>query len=83
MLILTRGCCGLPLVDAYAASHPGAADALILVEVSDSSLDHDRKTKLPLYARFGVPEVWVVDLSASAVEVYRDPRKAATPRLRG
>ena len=62
-----------PRPDAYAASHPGAGDALLVVEVSDSSLDHDRKTKLPVYARCGVAEVWIVDLSASAVEVYRDP----------
>jgi Uma2 family endonuclease len=62
-----------PRPDACAASHPGAAEALILVEVSDSSLDHDRKTKLPIYARFGVPEVWIVDLSGNAVEVYRNP----------
>jgi hypothetical protein len=34
-----------PRPDAYAASHLGPADAPILVEVSDSSLDHDRKTK--------------------------------------
>ncbi|HKI14082.1 MAG TPA: Uma2 family endonuclease [Roseiarcus sp.] len=67
-----------------AASHPGAADALLLVEVSDSSLDHDRKTKLPVYARFGVPEVWIVDLSGGAVEVYRDPtegRYASSVRM--
>jgi Uma2 family endonuclease len=62
-----------PRPDAYAASHPGAADALILVEVSDSFLNHDRKTKLPVYARFGVPEVRIVDLSGDAVEIYRDP----------
>jgi hypothetical protein len=62
-----------PRPDAYAASHPGAADALLLIEVSDSSLDHDRTTKLSLYARFSVPEVWIVDLSGGAVEVYRDP----------
>jgi Uma2 family endonuclease len=62
-----------PRPDAYAAAHPAAADALLLVEVSDSSLDHDRKTKLPVYAKFGVPEVWIVDLSGNAVEVYRNP----------
>ncbi|HTP37283.1 MAG TPA: Uma2 family endonuclease, partial [Methyloceanibacter sp.] len=64
-----------PRPDAYAASHPGASDALLVVEVSDSSLDHDRKTKLPLYARFGVPEVWIVDLSDSAIEVYPGPKR--------
>lgn len=52
--------------------HTEGPVALIFVEVSDSALDHDRKTKLPLYTRFGVPEVWIVDLSGSAVEVYRD-----------
>jgi Uma2 family endonuclease len=73
-----------PRPDAYAALHPGAADALLLVEISDSSLDYDRKIKLPLYARFGVPEVWIVDLSGSAVEVYRDPaegRYASSARM--
>jgi Uma2 family endonuclease len=73
-----------PRTDAYAASHPGAADAMLVVEVSDSSVDHDRKTKLPLYARFGVPEVWIVDLSGRAVEVCRDPmegRYASSSRM--
>jgi Uma2 family endonuclease len=69
-----------PRPDAYAVSHPGATDALILVEVS---LGHDRKTKLPVYARFGL-EVWIVDLSRSAVEVYRNPtedRYASSSRM--
>ena len=73
-----------PRAVAYAGSHPGAADALLVAEVSDSSLDHDRKTKLPVYARFGVPEVWIVDLSGRAVEVYRNPtdgRYASSGRM--
>ena len=37
-----------PRPDAYAASHPGPADALLVVEISDTSLDHDRKNKLCL-----------------------------------
>jgi Uma2 family endonuclease len=58
----------------YRASHPGAADVLLLVEVSETSLAHDRGVKLALYARFGVPEVWIVDLAGAAVEVYREPK---------
>ncbi|RBP12033.1 Uma2 family endonuclease [Roseiarcus fermentans] len=57
----------------YKDRHPGAADVLLLVEVSESSLAYDRGTKLPLYARFGVPEVWIADLRGAAVEVYRQP----------
>ena len=66
-----------PRADGYRAGHPGAADVLLLIEVSESSLAYDRGAKLPLYARFGVPEVWIVDLSDSAVEVYRAPRDGA------
>ena len=73
-----------PRPDAYAATNPEAGDALLVVEVSDSSLDHDRKMKLPVYARCGVLEVWIVDLSGRAVEVYRDPmegRYASSSRM--
>jgi Uma2 family endonuclease len=61
----------------YRASHPNAADVLLLVEVSETSLAYDRGVKLALYARFGVPEVWIVDLPGSAVEVYREPKEGA------
>ena len=66
-----------PRADGYRESHPGAADVLLLVEVSESSLAYDRGVKLPLYARFGVPEVWIVDLIGLAVEVCREPREGA------
>ena len=61
-----------PREDDYQGRHPGAADVLLLVEISESSLVHDRGTKLPLYAKFGVPEVWIVDLRDAAIEVYRE-----------
>lgn len=69
-----------PRKDDYQGRHPNAADVLLLVEVSESSLVHDRGTKLPLYARFSVPEIWIVDLRGAAVEVYREPAGDAYAR---
>lgn len=60
----------------YRDALPGPSDILLLIEVADSSLRFDREVKLPLYARHGIPEVWIVDLAAGAVEVHRDPSPA-------
>ena len=49
---------------------PTPADALLLVEVADSSLQYDRKVKLPLYAAAGVLEYWIVDLKQRVVDAY-------------
>ena len=62
-----------PRADDYQGRHPGAADVLLLVEVSETSLAYDRGMKLALYTKFGVPEVWIVDLRGAAIEVYREP----------
>lgn len=59
--------------DFYGARHPGPADVLLIVEIADSSLDYDRSKKLPLYASHGIPEVWLVDLTASCVVRYAGP----------
>jgi len=59
--------------DRYSGAHPGPDDIYLLVEVADTSLEYDRTTKLPLYARHGVREVWLVDLRHDVVEVHRDP----------
>ncbi|MGH6690447.1 MAG: Uma2 family endonuclease, partial [Gammaproteobacteria bacterium] len=50
-----------------------AEDALLLIEVAESSLAYDRSTKLRLYAAAGIPEYWVVDGVAESVEVHRTP----------
>jgi Uma2 family endonuclease len=62
-----------PRPDDYRASHPRAADVLFLIEVSESSLAYDRTAKLALYAKFAVAEVWIVDVSGAAIEVYPEP----------
>ena len=59
--------------DLYAGSHPRPDDVVLLVEVASSPAAEDRRRKLPLYARSGIVEVWLVDLDADRVEVHRDP----------
>ena len=61
------------LADFYRRRHPGPDDVFLLIEVSDSTLDQDRETKLPAYGRAGIPEVWIVNLNELTVEVYREP----------
>jgi len=56
-----------------APGHPGPADVLLLVEVSDTTLEYDRRVKLPLYARVEIREVWVVDLAGEVIEMYSAP----------
>jgi Uma2 family endonuclease len=63
--------------DFYASELPGPDDVLLIVEVADSSLARDRGVKLRLYARTGVPEVWLVDLQHQVVEVHREPRRGS------
>lgn len=62
-----------PRADFYGQSHPRPSDVLLLVEVTDTTGDYDRRLKVPRYARAGIPEVWVVDLRARAIDVYDRP----------
>lgn len=59
-----------PRPDFYTSGLPEPPDVRLLVEVADSSLLYDRRTKFPLYARAGVAEAWLVDLEAGRVEVH-------------
>jgi Uma2 family endonuclease len=63
-----------PRADDYARGKPRPTDILLLIEVADTSLDHDRKTKLPHYAAAGVRETWLLDLPGDALEAHREPR---------
>jgi Uma2 family endonuclease len=59
--------------DDYRTALPGPADTILAIEVASTSLEYDRGVKLALYARSGIPEVWIVSLAAEQVEVYRSP----------
>jgi Uma2 family endonuclease len=59
--------------DFYASAHPTPNDVPLVIEVADSSLEFDRDVKIPLYARSGIPEVWLVDLEEGRVEVFSQP----------
>jgi Uma2 family endonuclease len=50
-----------------------AARALLVIEVADSTEARDRTLKLPRYSAAGVPEVWLVQAQARAVQVHRAP----------
>lgn len=62
-----------PRDDFYTSRHPEAADVLLLIEVADTTLRLDRRVKIPLYARVGVSEVWLLDLTTQRLEVCREP----------
>jgi len=48
--------------------------AYLVIEVSKSSVQFDRKVKAPLYASGPAPEYWLVNLNSRTLEVYRKPK---------
>lgn len=60
--------------EGYRAKHPGPDDILLIIEVADTSPQRDRDLKIPLYAQARIPDVWLVNLPADGIEVYREPR---------
>jgi Uma2 family endonuclease len=63
--------------DFYRERHPRPDDVLLIVEVAATSLRFDRKTKVPLYARHGIPEMWLVDLGDERLVRYRSPQRGS------
>ena len=64
-------------IDDYPDGTPDAANVALLVEVSDSSLEHDRVVKSRIFARAKYPVYWIVNIPDRKVEVYTDPTGAA------
>ena len=56
--------------------HPTPADVFLIVEVSDTSLDYDQRSKIPVYATAGIKEVWIIDLASCCIQTYRNPYTA-------
>lgn len=63
-----------PREDFYESIQPQPADVLLLIEVSDKTLNYDRRVKLPLYARHNIPETWIANLVQNVIEIYTDPK---------
>lgn len=63
-----------PEPSGYYRRFPTEADVLLCIEVALSSLIVDRREMIPLYARHGIPESWIVNIAEGLVEVYRNPR---------
>ena len=65
----------------YRTEVPNAADVLLIVEVSHSTLAYDRDVKIPLYAKHGIPEVWIFEASNRSLSIYREPARNSYRRL--
>src|SRR5215213_5411690 len=63
-----------PRTDFYAESHPEPEDVLLVIEVSDSTVDFDREVKRALYAEAGIREFWLVNLKENTVECHSQPK---------
>jgi Uma2 family endonuclease len=59
--------------DFYRGAHPTPTDVLLVVEVADTTVFTDRTIKIPLYARAGISEVWLVNLPDEQIEIYTKP----------
>ena len=68
--------------DFYRGGHPRSSDILLLIEVSDTTLDYDRNTKLSAYARAGIPEVWIVSREDRRIESYTEPSEGTYAKVR-
>ena len=70
-----------PRADYYEGKLPGAEDILLVIEVSDTTLVYDRDSTMPIYARHGIVEAWLVDVQAQTVSIYLEPGKNGYRRL--
>lgn len=70
-----------PRADDYRYAHPGPADVAVLVEVSDADYDFNHRRKLPIYARYGIAEVWHFNLVENRIVTYGQPTASGYARM--
>src|SRR5262249_7851782 len=58
----------------FRSAIPRPQDLVLVVEISDTSLDFDLGVKAVLYARAGIADYWVLDLQGRRLIVHREPR---------
>lgn len=63
--------------DFYRQAHPTPGDVLLIIEVADSTVESDRSYKIPLYAKAGIPEAWLVNLPDERIEFFAEPADGA------
>ncbi|MBD2339566.1 Uma2 family endonuclease [Calothrix sp. FACHB-156] len=59
--------------DDYLSAHPAPSDVLLVIEVSDASLDYDQVVKIPLYAQSGITDYLIFNLFDNHLECYSKP----------
>lgn len=57
----------------YKTAHPTPEDVFLIIEVADPSLAFDQNVKLPMYARAGIEEVWILNAPQKQLEICRQP----------
>jgi Uma2 family endonuclease len=62
-----------PSADDYENVRPTHEDAIVVIEVSDSTLAFDRHEKGARYADAAIPEYWLVDLTRDTITVHQSP----------
>jgi Uma2 family endonuclease len=71
-----------PRPDFYGTARPMPADILLLVEIADTSYDYDRNLKIPLYARAGIRESWLINLPQHTIQQFTDPANGRYQKVR-
>lgn len=68
--------------DFYVDGHPTPIDVLVVIEVADSTVEKDRRSKIPAYALAGIPETWLIDLVEDRIEVHSNPYNGVYQEVR-